>query len=100
MTLEELIVELEPVTNWFFLGLYLPGVPVNELHRIRHEHMSVEYSRIRVLATFLENRDATDRESTWLEIVKALATMGELQLSKNISSKYGKSNVKINSLHC
>ena len=86
MTLEELVVELEPVTNWFVLGLHL-GVPVDELRSIQSEHMSTEYSRIKMLAIFLESA-AT--KATWLEIVIGLTTIGELQLARAIASKYGK----------
>lgn len=88
VTLEELVVELEPVTNWFVLGLHL-GVAVDELRNIQCEHMSTEYSRIKMLAVFLESAST---KPTWLEIVIALTTMGELQLATTITSKYGKVN--------
>ena len=86
MTLEELVVELEPVTKWFVLGLHL-GVPVDELRSIQCEHMTTEYSRIKMLAVFLES--ATTKP-TWMEVVDALNTMGELQLASTIATKYGK----------
>lgn len=85
MALEELASELESVTNWFVLGLHL-GVPVEVLRRINGEHLSVEYSRIQMLATLMENHDT---QLTWSEIVGALTTMGELQLAKSIASKNG-----------
>ena len=84
VTLEELVSELEPVTNWLVLGLHL-GVPPEELRRIKGEHVDSEYSRIKVLGVFLEGCEG-DKQN-WSTVVGALTTMGELQMAKTIATK-------------
>jgi hypothetical protein len=84
VTLEELVSELEPVTNWLALGLHL-GVPPEELRCIKVEHVDSEYSRIKLLGVFLERCDGV--KQNWSTIVGALTTMGELQLAKTIATK-------------
>lgn len=77
-----LVSELEPVTNWFVLGLHL-GVAVDELHAINGEHLNIEYSRIKMLDAFTRNA-ATDK--SWSEVVHALIAMGEIQVAKSVST--------------
>ena len=84
VTLEELVSELELVTNWLVLGLHL-GVPPEELRCIKGEHVDSEYSRIKVLGVFLERCEG-DKQN-WSTVVGALTTMGELQLAKTIATK-------------
>ena len=84
MTLEELVRELEPVTNWMVLGLHL-GVPPEELRCIKGEHINVEYSRVMMLAVFMESCDSI--KHNWPAVVGALTAMGELQLAKSVATK-------------
>jgi hypothetical protein len=84
VTLEELICELEPVTNWLVLGLHL-GVPPEELRCIKAEHVDSEYSRFKMLGVFLERYDGV--KQNWSTVVGALIAMGELQLAKTIATK-------------
>lgn len=85
VALDELVSELEPVINWFVLGLHL-GVPLDILRQINGEHFGVEYSRIMMLSALIEN---CTTELTWSRIISALTTMGELRLAKSITSKIG-----------
>ena len=84
MTLEELVSELESVTNWIVLGLHL-GVPLEELLCIKGENIDSEYSRVMMLGVFMERCDS-DRQN-WPTVVGALTAMGELQLAKSIATK-------------
>ena len=84
VTLEELVSELEPVTNWLVLGLHL-GVPLEELRHIKEEHIDSEYNRIMMLGVFMERCDSA--KQNWSTVVGALTAMGELQLAKTIAAK-------------
>ena len=84
MTLEELVIELEPVTNWLVLGLHL-GVAPEELRRIKRERINVEYSRVMMLAVFMDSSDST--KHNWPNVIGALTDMGEMQLAKSIAAK-------------
>ena len=72
------------MTNWLVLGLHL-GVPLEELRRIKGEHVDSEYSRIMMLVVFMERCDSA--KQNWSTIVSALSAMGELQLAKTIATK-------------
>ena len=84
VTLEELVSELEPVTNWLVLGLHL-GVPPEELRRIKGEHIDSEYSRVMMLGVFMDRCDIA--KQNWPTVVGALTAMGELQLAKSVATK-------------
>lgn len=84
MAIDELICDLEPVTRWFDLGLYL-GVSEHYLHQLKSEQVCVDYKRVKVLVEWTENCHCP----TWCQVVDALKQMDELQLANHVASKHG-----------
>lgn len=82
--IDELVRELESVTNWFLLGLSL-GVSEGQLHELETQQSSVEYIRVQLLSEWIRR----DSEATWLKVVTALRKMGELKLARNVAAKHG-----------
>ena len=82
--MDDLIIELEAVTNWFVLGLHL-GVTPCKLKLLKNKKMSVEYKRNRMLVEWINNH----HKPTWSTVVHALEGMNELQLAGHITVKYG-----------
>ena len=82
--MDNLIIELETVTNWFVLGLHL-GVTPSKLKLLKNKKMSVEYKRTQMLVEWINNH----YKPTWSTVVRALEGINELQLAGHIAVKYG-----------
>ena len=80
----DLLTELQNVTDWFTLGVWLE-VPTPLLKAIREDHTDTDQCR-------LEMRFAWSKQEvpTWPRVVHALGEMGMAKLAIAIAEKYGK----------
>lgn len=82
--MRDLILELEEVTEWDYLGVCL-GVPGATLRAIRRDERGAESRKRAMLMEW-----AKIKKPTWYRIVHALLEMGMEVLAKRIAAKYGK----------
>ena len=87
MTLAQLNLELQEVSEWFSLGLYL-GIPEAELTSIKHEPTlrSLQQLRTEMLTVWMRRLPVP----SWSRVVKALMEIGRETLAHKIALKYGK----------
>ena len=81
--LEQLVQELEPVKEWFTLGLYL-GLKDDELTEIEAGHPESIQCKREVLSRWLRK----GHNSTWRRVIEVLMQMGEIVVADTIKLKY------------
>ena len=81
--LRELVQELEPIKEWFTLGLYL-GLKDDELSEIEADHHYLQRRKSEVLLKWLRK----GRNCTWRRVVEVLMQMGEMAVADTIKLKY------------
>ena len=79
--------ELQEVSDWFGLGLYL-DIPAEELHTIKYEPTlrRIQDFRTEMFSVWMKKLP----EPTWPRVVKALMEIGRERLAHKIALKYGK----------
>lgn len=83
--MKDLLKELQPVTDWYNLGLYL-DVPEHKLDDIQESNSgNTDDCRREMLIIWMESEVAT-----WARVVHALIHIDQPVLAANIASKYGK----------
>ena len=82
--LKDLVNELQEVTDWFALGVYL-GLEMSTLASVRTDCMGVDESRRSMLGIWMR-----EQEATWSKVVHALVEMKMYHLAVQIASKYSK----------
>ena len=78
-----LMMELQDVSDWELLGVYL-GVSPNTLDSVKRENARVELMKYNMLAEWLKSTP----EATWKDIVSALTVMKHNSVAKVIKEKY------------
>ena len=81
--LRELVQELEPITKWFTLGLFL-GLKDDELREIEADHRHLQRCKSEVLSRWLRK----GHNCTWRRVVEVLMQMGEMVVADAIKLKY------------
>ena len=81
--LRELVQELEPIKEWFTLGLYL-GLKDDELREIEVDHHILQRCKHEVLSRWLRK----GCNCTWKRVVEVLMQMGEMVVADTIKLKY------------
>ena len=84
MKLKDLVNELQEVTDWFALGVYL-GLEMSTLESVRTDSMGVDECRRNMLGIWMR-----EQEATWSKVVHALVEMKMYHLAVQIASKYSK----------
>ena len=92
VTLAQLSLELQEVSDWFGLGLYL-GLPPAELHTISYEPTlrCIKDRRMEMLLVWTRKLPGP----SWSRVVTALMVIGRETLAYKIALKYGKSFAEI-----
>ena len=82
--------ELQEVSNWFCLGLYL-DIPPPKLYDIKHDPTlrSIQDFRKEMFSVWMRMLP----EPTWSHVVKALIVIGRERLAHKIALKYGKNSL-------
>ena len=82
--------ELQEVSDWFCLGLYL-DIPAPELYNIKHNITlhSLQEFRKEMFSVWMKKLP----EPTWSRVVKALMEIGRKRLAHKIALKYGKNSL-------
>ena len=85
-----LSLELDEVTDWFSLGLYL-NIPSAELHSIKYEPtlQRIKDRRREMLSIWMTKLP----EPSWSRVVKALMCIGRESLAHKLALKYGKTSI-------
>ena len=81
--LRELVQELEPIKEWFTIGLYL-GLKDDELREIEADHHYLQRCKHEVLSRWLRKGD----NCTWRRVMEVLMQMGEMVVADVIKLKY------------
>ena len=81
--LNMLMMELQDVSEWELLGVYL-GVSPTILHNVKRENPRVELMKYNMLAEWLKSTP----EASWKDLVSALTFMKEICVAKIIKEKY------------
>ena len=81
--LRELVQELEPIEEWFTLGLYL-GLKDDQLKKIEADHHHLQRRKSEVLSSWLRK----GHNCTWRRVVEVLMQMGEMVVADAIKTKY------------
>ena len=81
--LRELVQELEPIKEWFTLGLYL-GLKDDELREIEADHRYLQRCKDEVLSRWLRK----GCNCTWRGVVEVLTQMGEIVVADKVKLKY------------
>ena len=82
----ELLTELQRVTDWFTLGVFLE-VPTPVLKAIVKDYTDTDQCRLEVLIAW-----SNQETPTWPRVISALGEMGMTELALGIASKYGRMN--------
>ena len=82
--------ELQEVTDWFSLGLYL-DIPLAELYCIKYDTIlrSTQQFRTEMFSVWMRKHP----EPSWPRVVKALMEIGREKLAHKIALKYGKNSL-------
>ena len=87
--LKDLLTELQQVTDWRNLGLYL-DIPEHKLNDIQESNSgNTDDCRREMLMVWMESEVAT-----WARVVHALIHIDQPVLAANIASKYGKQHFR------
>ena len=81
--LRELVQELEPIKEWFTLGLFL-GLKDDELREIEADHRHLQRCKSEMLSRWLRK----GQNCTWRRVVEVLMLMGEMVVADRIKLKY------------
>ena len=81
--LRELVQELEPIKEWYTLGLYL-GLKDDELREIEADYRHLRHCKNAVLSRWLRK----GHNCTWRRVVEVLMQMGEMMVADTIRLKY------------
>lgn len=90
LTLLELCMELQDISDWYGLGLHL-GIQQRDLENIQHNdklHSPLEFRR-EMLSVWMKKLP----EPSWSRVVKALVEMGMERVASNIARKHGKTDL-------
>ena len=89
VTVKLLDQELQEVSDWFGLGLYL-DIPPDELHTIKYEPTlrRIQDFRTEMFSAWMKKLP----EPSWSRVVKALMEIGREKLARKIALKYGKNS--------
>ena len=79
----EVAKELDGVTEWLLLGLYL-GLPCSRLKEIEADYPMTRSRRTEVIYTWMKRE-----RPSWQKVVDALVGVGEGERARNLASKYG-----------
>lgn len=82
--MKDLLSELQEVTDWFTLGVYL-DVPTPLLVAIRNDHTDTDQCRMEMLIAW-----SKQEMPTWPRVVHALGEMGMTKLPTALAEKYGR----------
>ena len=82
--MDDLLTELEEVTDWFTLGVWL-DVPTPRLTAIRNDHTDTNQCRLEMLIAW-----SKQEVPTWRRVVCALGEIGMTKLAIAIAKKYGR----------
>ena len=82
--LKDLVNELQEVTDWFALGVYL-GLEMSTLESVRADSMGIDEGRRSMLGIWMR-----EQEATWSKVVDALVQMKLYYIAVQIASKYSK----------
>ena len=85
-----LLSELNTVTNWCLLGIYLRLLP-HELTRIEQDYRGSERQMMQMLNLWLQRTP----KASWEDVVSALQEMREKRVAENIRRKYIKRESKL-----
>ena len=82
--------ELQEVSDWFGLGLYL-DIPAEELRTIKYEPTlrRIQDFRTEMFSVWMKKLP----KPTWPCVVKALIEIGRERLARKIALKYGKNSL-------
>ena len=83
LTLKDLSSELEPVVDWYTLGIKL-GVEDHKLKEIEEQYHDPQRRKHEVLSRWLRK----GRNCTWRRVVEVLMQMGEMVVADTIKLKY------------
>ena len=85
----ELVQELEPIKEWFTIGLYL-SLKDDELREIEADHRHLQRCKHEVLSRWLRK----GHNCTWRRVVEVLMLMGEMVvLGTSLSPLVGDSTI-------
>ena len=82
--MKDLHSELQEVTDWFTLGVYL-DVPTPLLVAIRNDYTDTDQCRVEMLIAW-----SKQEMPTWPRVVHALGEMGMTELAIALAEKYGR----------
>ena len=82
--MKDLLTELQGVTDWFTLGVWL-DVPTPLLVAIRKDHTDTDQCRLEMLSAW-----SKQEVPTWPRVVYALGEMGMTELAIALAKKYGR----------
>ena len=80
----DLLTELQGVTDWFTLGVWL-DVPTPLLKAIRKDYTDTDQCRLEMLIAW-----SKQEVPTWPRVVCALGEMGMIELAIALAEKYGR----------
>ena len=80
---QQLLIELREVDDWYTFGAYL-GVPVKQLKKIRAEKHDVDRSKVDLFDQWLSITPA----ASWRTVVFALEMTDYLVLASTVKSRY------------
>ena len=83
LTLKDLSNELEPVVDWYTLGIKL-GVEYHKLKEIEQKYHDPQHRKCEVLSRWLRK----GHNCTWRRMVEVLMQMGEMMVADTIKLKY------------
>ena len=87
VTLKDLVAELDDVTDWFHLGIYLE-VNTTTLTNIRHKYRYSDGKNVSKTDMFIAW--INEVEPTWSAVVRALVGIKMMPLARKLGTKYGK----------
>jgi len=82
----ELLTELQKVTDWFTLGVFLE-VPTPLLKAIMNDWSDTDQCKLEMLIAW-----SNQETPTWPRVISALGEMGMTELALEIAHKYGRIN--------
>ena len=87
ITLKSLVIELEDVTDWFHLGVYLE-VSTTTLINIKYKYCYSNDNEASKTAMFIAWMNEV--KPTWSAVVRALVGIRMKPLARKLAMKYGK----------
>ena len=81
---KDLVNELQEVTDWLALGVYL-GLEMATLMSVKKDRLRTHECRRNMLGIWMK-----EQEATWSKVVQALVQMKMYHLAVRLASKYSK----------